>query len=48
MGDTNMDEDDDLVDYNEVDPDLIAGKTHNALNKGNGDPPEELDWSFDN
>ncbi len=43
-----MDKDDDLIDYNEVDPeDLIAGKTHNAPNKGDGDPPEDPDWSFD-
>ncbi len=42
MGDTNMSKDDDLLDYNEVDPDdLIAGKTHNAPNKGDGDSPEE-------
>jgi hypothetical protein len=48
MGDTNMDKDDDLLDYNEVDPeDLIAGKAHNAPNKGDGDPPEDTDWSFD-
>jgi hypothetical protein len=48
MGDTKMDKDDDLVDYNEVDPeDLIAGKTHNALNKGSGDPPGEDGWTFD-
>ncbi len=43
-----MDKDDDLVDCNEVDPeDLIAGKTHNVPSKGDGDPPEELDWTFD-
>jgi hypothetical protein len=48
MGDTNMDEHDDLVDYNEEDPiDPIAGKTHNAPNKGDGNPPEEPDWTFD-
>ncbi len=48
MGDTNMDKDDDLLDYNEVDPeDLIAGNTQNAPNKGDGDSPEELDWTFD-
>ncbi len=42
MGDTNMSKDDDLLDYNEVDPDnLIAGKTHNAPNKGDGDSPED-------
>ncbi len=42
MGDTNMDKDDDLVDYNDVDlDDLIAGKIHNALNKGSGDSPGE-------
>ncbi len=28
MGDTNMDKDGDLVDYNEVDP--ITGTVHNA------------------
>jgi hypothetical protein len=48
MGDTNMDKYDDLVDYNEVDPDdLIAGRTHNVPNKGDGDPPEVPDWTFD-
>jgi hypothetical protein len=48
MGDTNMDKDDDLVDYNEVDSDyFIAGKTQNAPYKGDGDPPEEPDWTFD-
>jgi hypothetical protein len=43
MGDTNMD--DDLVDYNKVDP--IAGTVHNAPNKGDEDPPEDPDWAFD-
>ncbi len=43
-----MVKDDDLVDYNEVDPDyFIAGKNQNAPNKGDGDPPEEPDWTFD-
>jgi hypothetical protein len=48
MGDTKMDEYDDLVDYNVVDPENSIGKkTHNAPNKGNGDPPKEPDWTFD-
>ncbi len=43
-----MDKYDDLVDYNEVDPDdLIAGRTHNAPNKGDEDSPTERDWTFD-
>ena len=38
---------DDLIDYNDLDPeDLNAGKTHYALNKGSGDPPEEPDWTL--
>jgi hypothetical protein len=48
MGDSNMNDDDTLVDYNEVDPeDLIAGKTQGTLNKGDGTSSEPLDWSFD-
>ncbi len=48
MGDTNMDKADDLIDYNDLDhEDLIAGKTQNAPNKGDGDPPTESDWTFD-
>ncbi len=40
MGDINTDKDDDLIDYNEVDPeDLIAGRTQRNLNKGDG-------WDF--
>jgi hypothetical protein len=45
MGDTNMDEIDDLVDYNEVDP--ITGTVSNAPNKGNEDPPEDPGWAVD-
>jgi hypothetical protein len=45
MGDTNMNEVDDLVDYNKVDP--IAGTVHNAPNNGDEDSPEDPDWTFD-
>jgi hypothetical protein len=35
MGDSNVNDDDGLVDYNEVDPDdPIAEKTQGTLNKG--------------
>ncbi len=48
MSDINMDKEDDLVDYNDVEADgNPIPKTHNAPNKGDGDPPEDLDWSFD-
>jgi hypothetical protein len=37
MGDTKLNDDDDLVDYNEVDAeDHIAGKSQNAPNGGSG------------
>jgi hypothetical protein len=47
MGDTKMNDDDNLIDYNDVDPeDLIAGKTYNAPNKGGGNP-NAVDSNFD-
>ncbi len=45
MGDTNMDKIDDLVDYNEADPN--TGKVYNAPKQGDEDSPEEDDWAFD-
>jgi hypothetical protein len=48
MGDSKMNDGDDLIDYNEVDPeDLIPGTKPNAPKQGDGDPLEELDWTFD-
>jgi hypothetical protein len=48
MVDAKMNSGDDLIDYNEVDPeDLITEKNPNAPDQGNGDPLEELDWTFD-
>ena len=47
MGDSNMNNDDDLVDLNEVDLDTyIAGKSQKALNKGRGNPSGK-DWTLD-
>jgi hypothetical protein len=47
MGDSNMNNDDDLVDMNEVDLDTyITGKSQNALNKGRGNPSGK-DWTLD-
>ncbi len=40
-----MDKVDDLVDYNEVDPN--TGTVYNAPNKGDEDSLEEDDWAFD-
>ena len=44
MGDTNMDKDGDLIDYNEVDSD---GNPIPKPNEGDGKSPEDLDWTFD-
>ena len=44
MGDTNMDKDDDLVDYNEVD---LNGNPIPKPNEGDESPPEDPDWTFD-
>ena len=44
MGDTHMDKNDDLVDYNEVDLDGNPITKHNQGDKG---PPDEQDWTFD-
>jgi hypothetical protein len=48
MGDIKMNVGDDLIDYNEVDPeDLIAGNNPDAPNQGKGDLTEDLEWTFD-
>jgi hypothetical protein len=48
MGDTKMKDGDDLIDYNEVEPeDLIAGRNPDAPNQGNGNSTEDPDWAFD-
>ena len=45
MGDTNMDKNDDLVDYNEVD---LDGNPIPKHNQGDDEgPPEDQDWTFD-
>jgi hypothetical protein len=45
MGDTNMDKNDDLVDYNEVD---LDGNPIQKLDQANdGGPPENEGWTFD-
>ena len=45
MGDTNMDKNDDLVDYNEFD---LDGNPIQKLDQANdGGPPEDQDWTFD-
>ncbi len=48
MGDTKMNDGDDLIDYNEVDPeDLIAGKNPNAPNQRRGNSTDDQDCAFD-
>ena len=48
MGDTKMNDGDDLIDYNEVDPeDLLARNDPNAPEQGERESTEELDWTFD-
>ena len=44
MGDTNMDKDDDLVDYNEVD---MNGNPITKPNEGDEGPPNDQGWTFD-
>ena len=44
MGDTNMDKNDDLVYYNEVD---LDGKPIPKPNEGDDDPPGDQGWTFD-
>ena len=44
MGDTNMDKNDDLVDYNEVD---LDGNPITKHNQGDEGPPEDQGWTFD-
>jgi hypothetical protein len=48
MGDSNMNNDDELVDLNEIDLDAyIAGKSQNALKEDDGNLNGQ-DWTFDN
>ncbi len=49
MGDTKMDNFDDLIDYNKVDPFApITETARNAPNKGEEGLPDEDDCTFDN
>ena len=44
MGDTKMNDGDDLIDYNEIDPeDLLARNDPNAPEQGEGKSTEEPD-----
>ncbi len=48
MGDTKINDNDSLFDYNDEDPDdLTAGKTQGTLDKGDGTSSDPLDWTFD-
>ena len=45
MGDTNMDKNDDLVDYNEFD--LDGNPIQKPDQANDGGLPEDQDWTFD-
>jgi hypothetical protein len=48
MGDTKMNDGDDLIDYNEVDPEnLIAGNSLDAPNQGKRGSTDHLEWTLD-
>ena len=48
MGDTKMNDGDDLIDCNEVDPeDLLARSDSKAPEQGGGKSTDEPDWTFD-